>query len=287
MVIGARIMDELVQSILNGKLDLTKDEIWHLTGMIHDHYGESPNVQMVPSRNIMFIGDLHGEFQSVVSVQQYIEKYNNHYFVFLGDYADRGPEQIETFNSVMALTLAHPESVLMLRGNHESNEIAERYGFYDAVTRKYGFDVFKYYSGVFEVLPIALYSKDAVFACHGGIPEDIVSIEEIQSLNRRSPNFPDDTIFQLVWNDPREGSFKFRPNSRSSRARYFGQEAFDSFMKNIEAQVMFRGHEVVPDGFLTFFQGRLISVFSASYLGRVTPKIVRLGKNGAMEPLNI
>jgi hypothetical protein len=287
MGIGVQIMDELVQSILAGKQDLTRNDIWHLTGMIQDQYRSSPNVISIPSQNIIFIGDLHGEFESVASVQKYVQKYDNHYFVFLGDYADRGSEQVETFNVVMALALALPDRVLMLRGNHESNEIAERYGFYHTVMREYDFDVFKYYSNVFEVLPIAAYHKDVVFACHGGIPEDVASIEEIQSRNRRDPNFPDDVIFQIVWNDPQEGNFRFIPNTRSSRARHYGQVAFDTFMERIDAQVMFRAHEVIPEGYCTFFQGRLVSVFSASYMGRVQPKIVRLGRNNVIEPLDI
>ncbi|MFW9958876.1 MAG: metallophosphoesterase family protein [Candidatus Odinarchaeota archaeon] len=280
-------MDALVQSILNGKQDFTQEEIWHLTSLTLDHYRDSPNVVTIPSQNLIFVGDLHGELQSVLSVQRYIKKYNNHYFIFLGDYADRGPEQVETFNLVMALNLAYPESVLMLRGNHESNEIASRYGFYHAVLGEFSFDVFKYYSSVFEVLPIAAYREGFVFACHGGVPEGVASIEEIQARNRRNPNFPDDVIFQLVWNDPREGNFKFYPNERSSRARHYGQIAFDTFMENINAQVMFRAHEVIPEGYCTFFQKRLVSVFTATYMGRVRPKIVRIGNSGVIEPLDI
>ncbi len=280
-------MDALVQSVINGKQDFTKEEIWHLTGLILDHYRESPNVMTIPSQNMIFIGDLHGELQSVLSVLEYIKKYHNHYFIFLGDYADRGPEQIETFNLVMALALAYPQRVLMLRGNHESDEIATRYGFYNAVLQEFSYDVFKYYSRVFEVLPIAAYRNNSIFACHGGVPEGVTSIEEIQTRNRRNPNFPDDVIFQLVWNDPREGNFKFYPNERSSRARHYGQMAFDTFMKSIDAKVMFRAHEVIPEGYCTFFQKRLVSVFSATYMGRVRPKIVRMGSSGVIEPLDI
>jgi hypothetical protein len=67
-------MDTLVQSILDGKLDLTAKEIWHLTGLILNHYRESPNVTRIPSQNMIFIGDLHGELQSVLSIQQYMQK---------------------------------------------------------------------------------------------------------------------------------------------------------------------------------------------------------------------
>jgi len=97
---------ELVRSILEGNTKLSKDEIWQLSGMLQDHYRSSPNVLDIPTDNVIFIGDLHGELQCTQSVQRFIKKYDKHHFVFLGDYADRGPEQIETFNLVMALTLS-------------------------------------------------------------------------------------------------------------------------------------------------------------------------------------
>lgn len=278
---------ELVRSVLDGNTKLTKDEIWHLSGMLQDHYRSSPNVLDIPTDNVIFIGDLHGELQCTLAVQQYIKKYNKHHFVFLGDYADRGPEQIETFNLVMALTLSNPKRVIMLRGNHESDSVATHYGFYNIVTRTYSFDVFKHYSRVFEVLPIAVYKQAALFACHGGVPEDISSIAEIQGRNRRHPNFPDDVIFQMVWNDPKKNDYMFRPNPRSSRARIFGKAAFTKFMEAINAQIMFRAHEAFPQGYQTFFDNKLVSVFSATSYTKVQPKIVRLCNNYTIEPLDL
>ncbi|TFH08220.1 MAG: hypothetical protein E4H14_06870 [Candidatus Thorarchaeota archaeon] len=278
---------ELVRSILEGKEELSKEEVCQLLGMIQEHYRSSPNVIDLLTNDVIFVGDLHGELQCIRSVQQYIKKYPKHHFVFLGDYADRGPQQIETFNLAMALTLSYPRRVIMLRGNHESDSIAAKYGFYNVVTNAYSFDVFKYYSGVFEVLPIAVYKEATLFACHGGIPEGVTSINEIQSRNRQHPDFPDDILFQIVWNDPRDKDFEFRPNSRSSRARLYGKSAFTKFMKNINARIMFRAHEVVSNGYHTFFDGSLVSVFSATYKTRVQPKIVRLCKDLTIEPLDL
>jgi len=278
---------ELVRSILDGNNKVSKDDIWHLSGLMQDHYRQSPNVLELPTDNVIFVGDLHGELKCARAVQRYIKKYDKYHFVFLGDYADRGTQQIETFNLVMALTLANPKRVIMLRGNHESDRIATKYGFYNVVTKAHSFDVFKHYSRVFEVLPIAVYKKGILFACHGGVPEGVTSIEEIQSRNRRHPDFPDDVIFQVVWNDPRDGDFKFRPNFRSQRARYYGKSGFNEFMKNIDAKIMFRAHEVVPNGFKTFFDEKLVNVFSATYGTRVQPKIVRLCKNLKIEPLEL
>ena len=280
-------MDRLVESILGGKRSFTEEEIKDLTGMAQDQLGEKPNVVEIPSQNLIFVGDLHGELASALSVQRYAAKYDGHHFIFLGDYVDRGPAQIETFNLVMALALAHPERVTMLRGNHESEETVARYGFYNAVTGSYSRDVFKSYTRVFEVLPIAAYQNNAVFACHGGVPEGVTSIDDIQACNRRDTNFPDDVIFQIVWNDPQEGDFRFGPNIRGARARYYGRKAFDDFMTDINAHLMFRAHEVIPDGYVTFFEGRLVSIFSASYGGQVQPKIVRLGHNSRIETLAV
>jgi protein phosphatase len=245
--------------------------------MVRNSYQNMPNVVEISPRNLFFIGELHGELDSILDVQRIFSKYKTHTFVFLGDYADRGPAQIETINLVMALALSEPERVLMLRGNHESDEVAQRYGFYTEVTRKFSFDLYSKYLEVFQVLPMAAFSANGIFACHGGIPEGVSSVDDIQSCNRLNLNFPDDVLHQLAWNDPKEADFRFAANSRGRRVKAFGRKAFDEFSKNLNVEIMIRAHEVFPDGFKTFFDEKLISVFSARYHGAASPKVVRLG----------
>jgi len=276
---------DLIPSILQGKDTYTSNEIWELTGLIQDLYRTTSNIVELKTDKVIFVGDLHGELSCARAVQHYIKDYPNHHFIFLGDYADRGPQQIETFNLIITLTLAYPERVIMLRGNHESDRIATKYGFYNVVTRLFSFDVFKHYSRVFEALPIGVYNKSNFIAFHGGVPEGVSSIEDIQSRNRRHPDFPDDVICQIVWNDPKEGDFRFRNSTRGERTRFFGKRAFTEFMENVDAQVMFRAHEVFPEGYKTFFDDKLVSVFSATYGTRVQPKIIRLTNDLAIEPL--
>jgi hypothetical protein len=198
--------------------------------------------------------------------------------IFLGDYADRGPQQTETFNLVLSLAREYPKRVFMLRGNHESSEIARVYGFYSAVVERYSHGLFDSYCRVFESLPLAGLSSDGVFSCHGGVPEHINSSEQIQEIDRFHINFPDDTAFQLAWNDPRERDFHFGPSYRSDRAREFGRFAFEDFASNLGIRLMIRGHEAFEEGYQDFFDGRLMSVFSASYAGAVNPKVIRVRK---------
>jgi len=276
-----------VQSVINGNTDVTREEIEQLTGMVRDLYKTRSNVIEIPSRKVIFVGDLHGELESILSVQRLISKYQNHYFVFLGDYADRGPAQIETFNLVMALTLNSPDRILMLRGNHESDDVAQRYGFYTEVTRKFSFEVYSKYLEVFQVLPMAAFCPESIFACHGGIPEGVSSIEEIQRVFRINLNFPDDIMFQLAWNDPKEADFRFAANSRGNRARAFGRKAFDEFCESVNFQLMIRAHEVFDDGFKTFFDNKLYSVFSSAYRGAAIPTVLRLGGELKVEPIKL
>ncbi len=95
-------------------------------------------------------------------------------------------------------------------------------------------------------------------------------------------NFPEDVLHQLAWNDPKEADFRFAANSRGSRVKAFGRKAFDEFMENLGLKMMFRAHEVFSEGVKTFFDGRLTSIFSASYRGIANPKVVRVG--GELKP---
>jgi hypothetical protein len=50
---------------------------------------------------------------------------DRHFFIFLGDYADRGAYGTETYISLASLWLKNPDKVVLLRGNHEDQELAE------------------------------------------------------------------------------------------------------------------------------------------------------------------
>ncbi len=259
-----------------------RDEVRQLIQEVSDQLASKPNVVRIPEGNLAIIGDLHGEYSSLDAVMREYLRTDRH-LVFLGDYADRGPEQVRTINTVIALSLLYPERVTIIRGNHESREIAQVYGFYNAVNREYGRDLFREYCRFFEVIPLAAYSNSGIFCCHGGIPEGLNSLDQLQSIDRFDQNFRNDTVFQMVWNDPQEGDFMFRPNRRSARARIFGKKAFDRFSENLGVSRMFRAHEAFANGYQTFFDNRLISVFSASYRGMAEPKVILANTDGSFD----
>lgn len=124
-------------------------------------------------------------------------------YLFLGDYVDRGPFSIETITLLACLKLRHPERITLLRGNHESRQITQVYGFYAECCRKYGSaQVWQHFTELFDYLPIAALVGGSVLAVHGGLSPSIQHLDQIRILDRFAEIPHDGPLADLMWSDP-------------------------------------------------------------------------------------
>ena len=77
----------------------------------------------MPYRRVLVIGDMHGNFDRLLSVFRKVRFDNaEDFLILLGDYVDRGPENVRCLR--WAMEMSEKENVVALRGNHEEMMLA-------------------------------------------------------------------------------------------------------------------------------------------------------------------
>ncbi|GLE06632.1 hypothetical protein PINS_up016026 [Pythium insidiosum] len=132
--------------------NLSETEIYELCQKGKEILAAESNVQPVRCP-VTVCGDIHGQFYDLLELFRIGGSCPDTNYLFMGDYVDRGYYSLESVTLLVALKVRHPERITILRGNHESRQITQVYGFYDECLRKYGnANVWKYFTDLFDHL---------------------------------------------------------------------------------------------------------------------------------------
>ena len=226
---------------------------------------------------VYVIGDIHGNIETLMKLIEIINTNNPKLVIFLGDIVDRGPKQLECLLIVLALKILFPLKYYLLKGNHETLEMNQYYGFFqDFVLRFNDPSKFSEILNIYNVIPICALINRMILCLHGGIPQDNDILKQLEG--KKCKDFSaliksiKQGIFQIMWNDPKSGLHGFSESFRGSGIKFFGSDAFENFMEYNNLKYLIRAHECFPEGYRWFFNNRLLSIFSsANYRGIYSP----------------
>jgi predicted phosphodiesterase len=204
--------------------------------------------------NLVVLGDLHGDLQSLKQVLHDIDFKNflsntNNKIVFLGDYVDRGSGSIEVLQYVCQLKYRYPDSVILMRGNHEA-PTEFPFSSHDLpikIRERFGQDWNLVYSKIlemFQLFTLVTVIGSKLSLIHGGPP--VLQGDNYKELVSDAPQTyrHDSTLEEILWNDPRslEDGVLYEP-SRRSFGKHFGSEISRKWLEMSGTCAIVRSHE--------------------------------------------
>lgn len=177
-------LDKFIEK-LNDCKPLKENEVKFLIEKVKEILFNESNVQHVRAP-VTVCGDIHGQFFDMMELFKIGGKCPETNYLFMGDYVDRGYFSVETVSLLLCLKLRYPNRIYLTRGNHETRQVTQVYGFYDECMRKYNNNpqIWKYFTDLFDYLPLTAVVENSIFCLHGGLSPAIDSLDHIRMIDR-------------------------------------------------------------------------------------------------------
>ncbi|KAI4519776.1 Metallo-dependent phosphatase-like protein [Schizophyllum commune] len=215
---------------------------------------EESNIQPVSSP-VTICGDIHGQFWDLLELLRKGGDIPDTSYIFMA-------RTLETVSLLLALKARYPDKVSLLRGNHESRQITQVYGFYDECQQKYGSaTVWKACCNVFDYLNLAAIIDGETLCVHGGLSPDIRTLDQIRVLSRAQEIPHEGALCDLMWSDPDEvDNWAVSPRGAGW---LFGESVTREFNHTNALRLIARAHQLIQEGYKYMFDSSLVTVWSA------------------------
>jgi diadenosine tetraphosphatase ApaH/serine/threonine PP2A family protein phosphatase len=260
--IAADVLDGWLAVVRQCKY-LPEPDLKRLCEYVRELLLEESNVQPVSSP-VTICGDIHGQFYDLMELFRQGGDLPNTSYIFMGDFVDRGYYSLETFTLLLVLKARYPDRITLLRGNHESRQITQVYGFYDECQQKYGSaGAWKATTQVFDYLTLAAIVDGRILCVHGGLSPDISTIDQIRTIPRNQEVPHEGAFCDLVWSDPDDAAYTWQASPRGA-GWLFGSKVTSEFNRVNGLDLIARAHQLVQEGYKYHFDEKsLVTVWSA------------------------
>jgi serine/threonine-protein phosphatase 4 catalytic subunit len=257
---GVSDLDRQIEQLLRCEI-ISEKEVKDLCLKAREILMEESNVQRVDAP-VTVCGDIHGQFHDLKELFRIGGECPNTNYLFVGDFVDRGFYSVETFLLLLALKVRFPDKITLIRGNHESRQITQVYGFYDECLRKYGsVSVWRHCTEIFDYLSLSALIDERIFCVHGGLSPAINTLDQIRLIDRKQEVPHEGAMCDLLWSDPEDiDGWGVSPRG----AGYlFGSEVVTHFNSLNKVDLICRAHQLVMEGYKYMFDESLVTVWSA------------------------
>ncbi|KDN48596.1 Serine/threonine-protein phosphatase PP2A catalytic subunit, partial [Rhizoctonia solani AG-8 WAC10335] len=204
---------------------LSEPDVKRLCEKAREILMEESNVQPVRCP-VTVCGDIHGQFHDLSELFRIGGNSPDTNYLFMGDY------------------------------------ITQVYGFYDECLRKYGnANVWKYFTDLFDFLPLTALIDNQIFCLHGGLSPSIDTLDHVRGIDRVQEVPHEGPMCDLLWSDPDDRcGWGISPRGAGYT---FGQDISEAFNHNNGLTLVARAHQLVMEGYNWSQDRNVVTIFSA------------------------
>ena len=171
---------------------------------------------------------------------------------------------------------------------------------------KYGVQLYYRFLLLFQTMPLAAVVTTAygdMFACHGGLSPDILTIEDLDKIDRFVEPEENSALLDILWSDPISEervdemtdkeyeefiNLEWRPNPARGCSYCYGYKAVYNFLIKNSIVCLVRAHEVQENGFRKHFDPAMIESRiqqSAKYKRKMSNAVAALRRMNSSEEI--
>ncbi|TKR77036.1 hypothetical protein L596_018085 [Steinernema carpocapsae] len=214
---------------------------------------------------VKICGDVHGQYGDVLRLFDRCGFPPTVNYLFLGDYVDRGRQNLEVICLFLSYKIKYPDNFFLLRGNHECSAINRVYGFFEECNRRYqSVRLWQAFQDVFNTMPFTGLVAGKILCMHGGLSPQLKHMDQLRHISRPIEPPNPSLHIDLLWSDPDSYNKGWQPNTRGVSYTY-GTDIVNDMTQRLNIDLIARAHQVVQDGYEFFASRKVVTIFSAPH----------------------
>ncbi|KLO14018.1 serine/threonine protein phosphatase 2B [Schizopora paradoxa] len=224
---------------------------------------------------ITVCGDIHGQYYDLMKLFEVGGSPADTRYLFLGDYVDRGYFSIECVLYLWSLKIWYPDTLFLLRGNHECRHLTDYFTFKLECKHKYSERIYDACMESFCALPLAAIMNKQFLCIHGGLSPELHTLDDLRRIDRFKEPPTSGLMCDILWSDPAEdfGQEKTAESYVHNHVRgcsfFFTYQAACQFLERNNLLSIIRAHEAQDAGYRMYRKTKttgfpsVMTIFSA------------------------